>query len=65
PVPALQETPTDASDPDPLSYANPQSIPERDVAQSSKGDAVARDPESENIFFTSMAGSPGNIYQLG
>ncbi|GKG39055.1 hypothetical protein Tco_0460767 [Tanacetum coccineum] len=32
-VPAPQVTPADASDPDPLSYANPQSIPERDVAQ--------------------------------
>ncbi|GJW28276.1 hypothetical protein Tco_0045151 [Tanacetum coccineum] len=65
PVPAPQETPTDASDPDPLSYANPQSIPERDVAQSSKRAAVAGDPESENTSFTSMAGSPGNIYQPG
>ncbi|GJV26735.1 hypothetical protein Tco_1383183 [Tanacetum coccineum] len=54
PVPAPQETPTDASDPDPLSYANPQSIPERDVAQSSKGVVVAEDPESENTSFTSM-----------
>ncbi|GKA26011.1 hypothetical protein Tco_0712120 [Tanacetum coccineum] len=65
PVPAPQEIPADASDPDPLSYANPQSIPERDVAQSSKGAAVAGDPESENTSFTSMAGSPGNIYQPG
>ncbi|GJV98243.1 hypothetical protein Tco_1553495 [Tanacetum coccineum] len=64
-VPAPQETPTDASDLDPLSYANPQSIPERDVAQSSKGVAVAEDPESKNTSFTSMAGSPGNIYQPG
>ncbi|GJW04371.1 hypothetical protein Tco_1563227 [Tanacetum coccineum] len=46
-----QETPTDASDPDPLSYANP----------SFKGAAIAGDPESENTSFTSMAGSPGNI----
>ncbi|GJV63583.1 hypothetical protein Tco_1474411 [Tanacetum coccineum] len=65
PVPAPHETPADASDPDPLLYANPQSIPERDVAQSSKGAAVAGDPESENTSFTSMAGSPGNIYQPG
>ncbi|GKG44817.1 hypothetical protein Tco_0486255, partial [Tanacetum coccineum] len=32
PVPAPQEIPVNASDPEPLSYANPQSIPERDVA---------------------------------
>ncbi|GJT02641.1 hypothetical protein Tco_0823810 [Tanacetum coccineum] len=65
PVPTPQEIPADASDPDPLSYANPQSIPERDVAQSSRGAAVAGDPESENTSFTSMVGSPGNIYQPG
>ncbi|GJR20814.1 hypothetical protein Tco_0969341 [Tanacetum coccineum] len=65
PVPAPQETPTDASDPDPLSYANPQSISERDVAQSSKGATIVGDPESENTSFTSMAESPGNIYQPG
>ncbi|GJS65520.1 hypothetical protein Tco_0680084 [Tanacetum coccineum] len=65
PVPAPQETPADASDPDPLSYANPQSIPERDVAQSSKGATVAGDPESDNTSFTSMVESPGNIYQPG
>ncbi|GJW28087.1 hypothetical protein Tco_0044962 [Tanacetum coccineum] len=41
------------------------SIPKRYVAQSSKGAAVAGDPESENTSFTSMAGSPGNIYQPG
>ncbi|GJS31392.1 hypothetical protein Tco_0492012 [Tanacetum coccineum] len=50
PVPAPQEIPADASDPDPLSYANPQSIPERDVAQSSRGATVAGDPESENTL---------------
>ncbi|GJR91458.1 hypothetical protein Tco_0215469 [Tanacetum coccineum] len=56
PVPGPQEIPADASDPDPLSYANPQS---------SRGAAVEGDPESENTSFTSMAGSPGNIYQPG
>ncbi|GJR92468.1 hypothetical protein Tco_0264642 [Tanacetum coccineum] len=44
PVPAPQEIPADASDPDPLSYANP-------------GAAVAGDLESENTSFISMAGS--------
>ncbi|GKB24645.1 hypothetical protein Tco_0864046 [Tanacetum coccineum] len=62
-APALQETLAGTIDPDPLSYANPQSVPERDVAQSSKGDVVARDPELEHTSFTSMVGSPGNIYQ--
>ncbi|GJW04949.1 hypothetical protein Tco_1563805 [Tanacetum coccineum] len=56
PVPAPQEIPADASDQDPLSYANPQY---------SKGVAVAGDPKSENTSFTSMVGSPGNIYQPG
>ncbi|GKF54791.1 hypothetical protein Tco_0165131, partial [Tanacetum coccineum] len=31
-VPTPQETPADVSDPDPLSYAKPRSIPERDIA---------------------------------
>ncbi|GJU36585.1 hypothetical protein Tco_1184939 [Tanacetum coccineum] len=53
PIPAPQEIPADASDQDPLSYANPQY---------SKGVAIAGDPESENTSFTSMVGSPGNIY---
>nr|GEU87581.1 hypothetical protein [Tanacetum cinerariifolium] len=45
PVPTPRETPADVSDPNPLSFANP----------SSKGAAVAGDPESENTSFTSMA----------
>nr|GEW00190.1 hypothetical protein [Tanacetum cinerariifolium] len=32
-APAPQETPVDVRDPDPLSYATPPSIPERDIAQ--------------------------------
>ncbi|GJU35849.1 hypothetical protein Tco_1184203 [Tanacetum coccineum] len=32
-APTLQETPADVSDPDPLSYAKLQSIPEREIAQ--------------------------------
>ncbi|GKB58723.1 hypothetical protein Tco_0914909 [Tanacetum coccineum] len=67
-VPTLipQETPADVIGPDPLSYTRPQSIPERDIAQSSKGTAAAEDPESEkSTSFTSLAGSPGGIYQPG
>nr|GEV03722.1 hypothetical protein [Tanacetum cinerariifolium] len=54
-VPTPHETPADVSDPDPLSFANPQSIPKQDVVQSSNGFAIAGDPESENTSFTSMA----------
>ncbi|GKG15274.1 hypothetical protein Tco_0354874, partial [Tanacetum coccineum] len=53
------------SNPDPLSYAEPQAIPEQDVSQSSKIAVVVADPDSENTSFTSMAESPGSIYQPG
>ncbi|GJX90497.1 hypothetical protein Tco_0343823, partial [Tanacetum coccineum] len=63
-APALQETPADVSDLGPLSYTKPQPIPEQDIAQSSKGAAIAGDPDSEkSSSFTSMVGSPGSIYQ--
>ncbi|GJY50154.1 hypothetical protein Tco_0440110 [Tanacetum coccineum] len=65
-APASQETPTDVSDPDPLSYAKPQPILEQDIAQSSKGAAIAGDPNSKkSSSFTSMVGSPGSIYKPG
>nr|GEY36558.1 hypothetical protein [Tanacetum cinerariifolium] len=63
PIPTSQDTSVDVSDPSPLSFANPQSIPTENVAQSSKGAVVAGDPESENTSFTSMVGSPESIYQ--
>nr|GFA69002.1 hypothetical protein [Tanacetum cinerariifolium] len=63
-APTSQDTHVDVSDPDPLSFANPQLIPTENVAQSSKGAAVAGDPESKNTSFTSMVGSPESIYQL-
>nr|GEW15761.1 hypothetical protein [Tanacetum cinerariifolium] len=59
----MRDTPVDVSDPDPLSLVDPQSIPTENVAQSSKGAAVARDPKSEHTSFTSMVGSPERIYQ--
>nr|GFC44657.1 hypothetical protein [Tanacetum cinerariifolium] len=62
-VPMSRDTPVDVSDSDPLSFANPLSIPTENVAQSFKGAAIARDPESENTSFTSMVGSPESIYQ--
>ncbi|GKB63666.1 hypothetical protein Tco_0919852, partial [Tanacetum coccineum] len=65
-APTLQETPADVSDPDPLLYAKPQSIHEREIVQSSKGATVAGDPDSEkSTSFTSFTGSPSRIYQLG
>ncbi|GJV87006.1 hypothetical protein Tco_1530944, partial [Tanacetum coccineum] len=60
-APALQETPADVSDPDPLSYTKSRSIPE-----SSKGAAVTGDPDFEkSSSFTSLVGSLGSIYQSG
>nr|GEV57281.1 hypothetical protein [Tanacetum cinerariifolium] len=55
PVPVPESTPADVSDPDPLSFADPQSRHPADVAQSSQGTAAAGDPESENASFASAA----------
>nr|GFA43009.1 hypothetical protein [Tanacetum cinerariifolium] len=63
PVPTSRDTPVDVSNPDPLSFADPQSLPKANVAQSSKGAVVAGDPESENTSFTSMVGSLESIYR--
>nr|GEW68200.1 hypothetical protein [Tanacetum cinerariifolium] len=53
-TPTPQETPADVSDLDPLLYAMPPSIPDRDIAQSSRGAAIAGDPDSEkSSSFTS------------
>nr|GEW62723.1 hypothetical protein [Tanacetum cinerariifolium] len=49
-----KETPADVSDLDPLSFANPQSIPKQDVVQ--WGVAVAEDPESENTSLPPWSG---------
>nr|GEZ89716.1 hypothetical protein [Tanacetum cinerariifolium] len=62
-VPASQGAPMDMSDPDPLSFADPQLRPTADVTQSSKGAAVAGDLKLENTSFTSMVGSPETIYR--
>ncbi|GJW66395.1 hypothetical protein Tco_0120819 [Tanacetum coccineum] len=42
-----------------------QSVSNPDPLSSSKIAAVVADPDSENTSFTSMAGSPGSIYQPG
>nr|GEW54486.1 transposase (putative), gypsy type [Tanacetum cinerariifolium] len=58
PALVLESAPTDVSDPDPLSFADPQSRHPADVAQSSQGNVVAGDPESDNTSFAFMIGSP-------
>ncbi|GJW22991.1 hypothetical protein Tco_0033613 [Tanacetum coccineum] len=52
----LQETPVLLSNPAPLSYdeSRTQSIPEREIAQSSKGATVAGDPNSEKSDLVAM-----------
>nr|GEW77855.1 hypothetical protein [Tanacetum cinerariifolium] len=60
PVPTSQGTPVDVSDSDPLSFANPPSIPTRKCCP---GAAIAGDLESNHTSFTSMVGSPESIYQ--
>nr|GEY15217.1 hypothetical protein [Tanacetum cinerariifolium] len=55
PVPASHGVPVDMSDPNLLSFAEPQSRPSADVTQSSNGAATARDPKSKNTSFTFMA----------
>ncbi|GJX24142.1 hypothetical protein Tco_0228587 [Tanacetum coccineum] len=65
PTPTPQKIPADVSDPYPLSYSKPQSIPEQDITQSSKGASIAGDPESEkSSSFTSIIGSPGELCHL-
>nr|GFB94789.1 hypothetical protein [Tanacetum cinerariifolium] len=63
PIPTPQDAPVDVSDPDPLSFADPQSRPSADVTQSFKGAAAVEDPESENTSFASMNESPESIYR--
>nr|GEV60337.1 hypothetical protein [Tanacetum cinerariifolium] len=54
PTLAPQDAHADVSDPDPLSFIDPQSRPATDIAQSSKGAAAAGDPKSENTSLASM-----------
>ncbi|GKB97985.1 hypothetical protein Tco_0984122 [Tanacetum coccineum] len=66
PRPSTSAVLQSVSEPDPLSYAQPQPLPEQDIAQSSKKAAAAEDPDSEkSISFTSMGGPPEDIYQPG
>ncbi|GJS02239.1 hypothetical protein Tco_0318747 [Tanacetum coccineum] len=61
-APASQETPAGIINPNPISSAKPSSIPEQDIAQSSKGATVAGGPEPDPTSPT-MVVSPGSIYQ--
>nr|GEW64034.1 hypothetical protein [Tanacetum cinerariifolium] len=57
PVPVPESAPADVSDPDPLSFADPQSRHPAD------GTAAAADLKSENASFASAVGSPKRIYR--
>ncbi|GJR38756.1 hypothetical protein Tco_1214440 [Tanacetum coccineum] len=61
-APASQETPTGTMNPDPISFAEPSSVPEQDIAQSSKGATAAGGPEPDPTSPT-MVMSPGSIYE--
>ncbi|GJZ15382.1 hypothetical protein Tco_0551059, partial [Tanacetum coccineum] len=58
----LQVTPAGTMNPDPISFAKPSSVPEQDIAQSSKGATAAGGPESDPSSPTIVM-SPGGIYQ--
>nr|GEW24919.1 hypothetical protein [Tanacetum cinerariifolium] len=62
-APVPESAPADVSDPDPLSFANPQSRHPADVAQCSQGTVAAGDPESENASFAFAVRSPESIYR--
>nr|GEV32238.1 hypothetical protein [Tanacetum cinerariifolium] len=58
-----EDAPTGVSDPDPLCFADPPARPSADVARSSSGVVVAKDPESENASSPTEVGSLGGIYR--
>nr|GFD44301.1 hypothetical protein [Tanacetum cinerariifolium] len=55
--------PDDVSDPDTLAFAGAPSHPPLDVAQSSQGVNVAKDPGSENASSPIEVLSPGSVYR--
>nr|GEY24659.1 reverse transcriptase domain-containing protein [Tanacetum cinerariifolium] len=63
PVPVPENAPAGVSDPDPLSFADPQSRHPADIAQSSQGTAASGDPDSENASSPFAVGSPESIYR--
>nr|GEU88641.1 hypothetical protein [Tanacetum cinerariifolium] len=58
PAPVLENAPAGVSDPDPLSFADPQSRHPADIAQYSQGTATAGDPDSENASSPPAVRSP-------
>nr|GEZ33857.1 hypothetical protein [Tanacetum cinerariifolium] len=63
PVHVPENAPAGVSDPDPLSFADPQSRHPADIAWSSQGTTVAGDPDSRNASFASVVGYPESIYR--
>nr|GEY24660.1 hypothetical protein [Tanacetum cinerariifolium] len=63
PVPVPENAPAGVSDPDPLSFADPQSRHPANIAQSSQGTTAAGDPDSENASSPFAVGSPESIYR--
>nr|GFB46698.1 hypothetical protein [Tanacetum cinerariifolium] len=63
PVPVPEDTLAGVSDPDPPSFADPQSRHPADIAQSSQGTAAIGDPDSENASSPFAVGSPESIYR--
>ncbi|GJW75856.1 hypothetical protein Tco_0135226 [Tanacetum coccineum] len=61
-APTSQKTPAGTMNPDPISFVKPLSVPEQDIAQSSKGATAAGGPELDPTSPT-MVMSPGSIYQ--
>nr|GEU48637.1 hypothetical protein [Tanacetum cinerariifolium] len=62
-APVPENAPAGVSDPDPLSFADPQSRNPADIAQSSQGTAAAGDPDSKNSYSPLAVGSPKSIYR--
>ncbi|GJU93406.1 hypothetical protein Tco_1318162 [Tanacetum coccineum] len=62
PAPASQETLAGTINPDPISFVKPSSVPEQDIAQSSKIATAAGGPEPDPTSPTIVM-SPGGIYQ--
>nr|GEX90466.1 hypothetical protein [Tanacetum cinerariifolium] len=63
PIPVPENAPAGVSDPNPLSFADPQSRHPADIAQSSQGTAVAGDPDSENASSPFAVRSSKSIYR--
>nr|GEY45959.1 hypothetical protein [Tanacetum cinerariifolium] len=63
PVPTPENAPVGVSNPNPLSFSDPQSRHPTDIAQSSQGTTAAGDPKSGNASFAFAVGSSESIYR--